>query len=273
MSLSVPAVPIGWGCGVPDPFVLHGTLEGGGTAPVLIDPAGRVQVAGVSDGEGVPGPPGPPGADGADSTVPGPPGPPGADGAPGPSFYGPTYGLGRPFTPVEGIVATGSPLPANTIAMAPFLVHRSGIVSTVAVRVMVALAGASFQLAVYESLNGYPVGLPIRVTNSMAASVAANVSSTSIGPLGLEAGRVYILAVNVNAGSSVCFNGLQRQNLYNYNLGGGPPTLPVSALGTNYNYTLAHPFGSWPSMSGQTFGVFVGEAYVPVPWFTWGSLV
>jgi hypothetical protein len=138
---------------------------------------------------------------------------------------------------------------------------------------MVALAGASFQLAVYESVGGYPKGLPMRVTTSMAASVVGNVSSTSVGPLDLQAGLVYFLAVNASA-SGVCFNGLQRQNLYNYNLGGGPPNLPVTSMGTNYNYTIQHPFGSWPDMGGVTsFGVFIGEAYVPVPWFTWGSLV
>ena len=335
MSLLEPARPTGWGFRVPDPFVLHGTLESGATAPVLIDPAGRVQVVGGGAGEGAPGPPGPPGAAGADSTVPGPPGPPGAAGAdstvpgppgpPGPAGADSTVPgppgppgaagadstvpgppgppgaagadstvpgppgppgpagaagsslaasglmLGRPFTPVEGLAVNGGSVPSNTIAFAPFVVLRSGVVSSVAVRVMNALTGASFQWAIYGSVNGLPVGSPIRSSGSLAASAVANVVDAVTAPFSLIAGNVYFLAVNVSAGASVSFLALQRQCLYAYNILGGPSVLPVNSVGSNFNYTLAHTFGSWPNLVSQSLAVYVGEAYVPVPWFTYSA--
>jgi hypothetical protein len=185
-----------------------------------------------------------------------------------------SYAIGRYFTPFDGRGVAGSANTANTISFVPFTVKRGGTVTEIYARVNTVLAGSSFQLAVYAmGANGDPTGPPIGATASMSSAAVAGVADTLATAFDLAANTPYFLAVNVNSGTSIAFIALAGENFYPWTVCG-----PSSITGFNpgvgntcFNYTLSHTFGTWPNVTGATFGTVFGNSRVPVALFKYGA--
>jgi hypothetical protein len=186
------------------------------------------------------------------------------------------YAIGRYFTPFDGRIISGSANTANTISLIPFTVKRGGTVTEIYARVQTAAAGSLFQLAVYAmGANGDPTGLPIGATASMSSAAGAGVADTLTTTFDLAANTPYYLAVNVNSGTTVAFAALAGEISYPWTVC-GPSSLTGfnPGLGTAcFNNTLSHTFGTWPNVTGATFGTVFGASRVPVALFKYGAFV
>ena len=186
------------------------------------------------------------------------------------------YAIGRYFTPFDGRCVTGSANNANTISFIPFKVERGGTVTEMFARVQTAAAGSSFQLAVYAmGANGDPTGLPIGATASMSSAAATGVADTLATTFNLAANTPYFLAVNVSTGTIVAFGALPSETLYPWTVCGPSSITGFNpGLGSNcFNNTLSHTFGTWPDVTGATFGTVFGNSRVPVALFKYGAFV
>jgi hypothetical protein len=67
--------------------------------------------------------------------------------------------------------------------------------------------------------------------------------------------------------------GLAGTNLHPWNVSGGPPTIFVTGTNICFNYTLAHPFGTFPDMTDQTLSHVIGPSRAPVVWFDYSEFL
>jgi hypothetical protein len=184
------------------------------------------------------------------------------------------YSTSKLITPFLGTTTTGAANSANTISLIPFDLKRSLRVDEMHARVLTALAGSLFQMAIYGmDANGDPTGTPIGATASMSSAASANVFDTLATPFNLAANTPYFWAVNVSAGTSVTFLALAAGNTYPWTICG--PSSMTGVTGTNmcFHYTTAQTFGTWPDLTGATFATLLGISKVPLGFFKSGAFV
>ena len=183
------------------------------------------------------------------------------------------YALNKSFCPFQGAVIVGAANPANTLAVIPFKVERSGRVDALQLRVTTAVTSSLFQIAFYASADAVPVGTPIGVTSSISGAAAANLSETLGTPFNLIAGRTYFLAVNVNTGTTLAFLTLPAGSLHAWNLCGPASITGVNNTNAMFNYTISQTYGTWPDLTGATLGTVFGLSRAPIVFLQYGAFV
>jgi len=183
------------------------------------------------------------------------------------------YALNKSFCPFQGAVAVGAANPANTLAIIPFQVQRSGRVDALQLRVVTAVASSLFQIAFYASADGVPVGTPIGVTSSISGAASANLNETFGTPFNVIAERTYFLAANVSTGTTLAFLALPAGSLHSWNLCGPASIAGVNNTNAMFNYTISQTFGTWPDLTGATLGTAFGASRAPVAWLQYGAFV
>jgi hypothetical protein len=184
------------------------------------------------------------------------------------------YSTSKLITPFLGATANGAAISANTIALIPFDLKRSGRVDEMHARVLTGLAGAVFQMAIYGmDANGDPTGIPIGTTASLSAAANANVFDALATPFNLVANTPYFWAVNVSTGTSVTFLALAATNTYPWTICGPSSMSGVSGTSMCFHYTIAQTFGTWPDLTSSTFATAMGLSRVPVGFLKFGTLV
>lgn len=160
------------------------------------------------------------------------------------------YAVGNYITPANATVSSGSTVVANTIYLYPFKVERGARVNELGARVNVAVASSSFQLAIYNSVNGLPASL-LSSTADMS-SAAATILSSTITETTLDPSRLYWFAANANA--AITYVSVSA-NTTHANMLIGAPTLSAiysSSSVSAWNRLFSQTYGTWPDLTGQT---------------------
>ena len=179
----------------------------------------------------------------------GPAGPPGVQSA---------YAVGNWIVPINSLVAAGSALTANTIALYPFIPRRSITINNLGARVATAVAGSNLQLAIYGSDTANKVtGIALGSTASLSGATAASVSGPVTAST-LQAGLIYWGGINSDAApvmaapaaASLYFNSILGVSLLSEVL--------FSATAALQLRTVAQTFGTWPDLTAVTPTVVTG---------------
>lgn len=159
--------------------------------------------------------------------------------------------IGNYVSPVNGIIGTSSSSFANFIYLCGFIAPVSFRFDELAARVATAVAGSSFQLALYSSSNQLPAGLPIATTASISGAVAIGLASGANGEC--TAGELYFMACNQNAAGLV-YQTLGGGSLHQAHIMGSPSLGIVTSSSTVVNFyrQVAAPFDTWPDLTDVT---------------------
>jgi hypothetical protein len=176
------------------------------------------------------------------------------------------YAVGNYIIPARGSAGTGSALNTGSIYFHPFTVERAITVGAIMARVTTIAANSNFQIAIYGSSGGEPIGAPIGRTGNLAGTVATTVSGNVIAQFNLFPGVVYYWGVMADAG--VGFTYLAGSSLEaGYLVGSATPGSLISASTSTLITRLlgGQTFGTWPTLtagqtseSGGTRGVLPG---------------
>jgi hypothetical protein len=96
---------------------------------------------------------------------------------------------------------------------------------------------------------------------------------TAFSPFLMPGLETMFVASNVSTGTTLSMLGLAASNLYPWNVSGGPSSAPVNSANICYNYTLIHPFGTFPDVTDQSFSAVFGASRAPVVWFDYSEFV
>jgi hypothetical protein len=168
-----------------------------------------------------------------------------------PTFTG--YLVGGVVVPFSGALAAGSTVNSDQISFLPFYVERAITIDELSARISTAVSGASFQLAFYNHANGKPTGNAFGVTGPMNGGVADTVAA-SITPVTLQPMTIYWSASNASA--AIAYTALGSQALHSASIVGAP-TADLALQANNHTflaYTLNQTLGTWPDVTGASFG-------------------
>lgn len=169
----------------------------------------------------------------------------------------PGFIAGNWYNPVPAAAVTsGAALANGTIKLLPFMLGQPITISDLGCRITTTNAG-NVQLAIYNSVAATKLpGTLAAATGDITAASAAAVSADITGSNVTLAPGLYYMAVN--ADNAVC--ALQTINssapLASYLIGSATLNDITSAAGaSNFYFTFASAFNTWPDLTGQTLGV------------------
>jgi hypothetical protein len=161
------------------------------------------------------------------------------------------WAVGNYVSAVDGVVATSALSSANFIYLSGFIAPVSFSFTELAARVITAVAGSSFQLAIYNSSNQQATGLPIANTASISGAAAIGLASGANG--NCIGGKMYFMACNQNI-AGLAYQAPSGQSLHQAYTIGSPSlgTVTAAAAQVNFYRQVAAPFGTWPDLTNVT---------------------
>ena len=169
-------------------------------------------------------------------------------------FFG--YVSGSYYHGVNAVVSAGAVSGGSTIRLHPIVIKERMTLSELGTRVTTSETGKSFQLAVYASdpATKLPTGNALGSTSSLSAG------STGVMTAAIQGGGVvlnpgmYWVAFNGDITTAV-FQAYGTNSTFVASLLGGTAAQVSSGSTSSVPYlTFAQAFGTWPDLTGVTFG-------------------
>ena len=174
----------------------------------------------------------------------------------------PGYTVNNWYVPLNyDTTANGAATTTNSIRLYPGYVAQTLTISNLGGRVITPQTSSNIQFAIYANGSGNkPTGNALVSTASMAGTVAGTISSAASVqlPTGLYwfAGNTDTAGIVLTALSSSTTGSLMNSLIGSATQG----NVLGSSSGTLVGYTFAQTFGTWPNLTGQTFGESNGVA-------------
>ncbi len=179
-------------------------------------------------------------------------------------FFG--YVSGSYYHGLNALVAAGAAIGGGTIRLHPIIIKERMSLSELGARVTTSESSKNFQLAIYTSdpASRLPTGAALGSTASMSAgATGAMTGSISGGSITLNPG-LYWMALNTDTTTAV-FQAFGANSTFIAALLGGTASQVSSGTTSSVAYlTFAQAFGSWPNLTGVSFGRGSTSAYAGI---------
>lgn len=150
------------------------------------------------------------------------------------------------------IAIAGSPSnSANTLYLAPVLIHQDVTLSTIGIAVTAGAASSNIRFGLYRTVNLLPTGTPVYESASISNASSSAKSETGLS-VSLKRGYHYFGYVTDISGAS--FNVISSQ-MIPFLMGRANFSDAVSSSG-NSGFSIAHTYGALPDLSGTTIGSY-----------------
>lgn len=140
---------------------------------------------------------------------------------------------------------------ANTLYLAPVLIHQDVTLSTIGIVVTAGAASSNIRFGLYRALNGLPTGTPVYESASINNAAATNKSETGLS-VALKRGYHYFGYVTdiSGAGFSVITSQLLPWIMGRANFA------DAAATSGNSGISIAHTYGALPDLTGTTISSY-----------------
>lgn len=177
-----------------------------------------------------------------------------------------TYVATRWYVPMKGTLGSNqNGSSASTIYLVPAHILQPCTISSLAARVDVLQASENFQLAIYaaSATTRLPTGNALGSTPNMSTTSATMVSQDLSSPAALSSPGLYWFGLN-KSHATPKFTCILNSSLGDFARLVGDATIGnVFGQGSvTTGLSFAHTFGTWPDLSGQTFGFVSGGTQV-----------
>jgi len=148
-------------------------------------------------------------------------------------------------------IAGSSSNSANTLYLAPVLIHQDVTLSTIGIAVTGGAASSNIRFGIYRTVNLLPTGTPVYESASISNASSSAKSETGLS-VSLKRGYHYFGYVTDISGAS--FNIISSQ-MIPFLMGRANFSDAVSSSG-NSGISIAHTYGALPDLSGTTIGSY-----------------